>query len=121
MRADVIVTLPFTRAVYAHELRPGDRFTFPDTPGVTLLVTHTSPVSTAPGLDLLRLVLFDLPPLYLPANTLVRPMRMVRTCTLTCLLCRTDQDIEVDLPHAGEPLALVCADHLRGSAPEPLR
>ncbi|WP_438491933.1 hypothetical protein [Streptomyces asiaticus] len=111
-----VVTLRFTRPVYAHELRPGDVFVFPDAPSTALTVADVEESVLSPELALLALPLHGrAEPMHLPANTSVRPLRMVRTVSMACLLCHKDQDIELDLPRDGEPLSLICADHV----PEP--
>ncbi|MEU3046249.1 hypothetical protein ABZ705_06880 [Streptomyces sp. NPDC006984] len=112
MSNHAVITLGFTRTVYAHELQPGDVFTFPDAPTTPLLITSVGKVTVSSELALLR---FTLPgpssQLHLPANTPVRPRRMIRTITLRCLLCKKAEDIELDLPHDGEPLSFVCGKH----------
>ncbi|MFJ2342342.1 hypothetical protein [Streptomyces antimycoticus] len=111
-----VVTLGFTRPVYAHELRPGDGFVFPDAPSTALIVADIEESVLSPELVLLGLTLHGrAEPMHLPANTPIRPLRMVRTISMTCLLCHKDQEAELDLPRDGEPLSLVCADHV----PEP--
>ncbi|MGC9539951.1 hypothetical protein [Streptomyces sp. UG1] len=111
--SDAVVTLSFTRPVYAHELRPGDVFAFPDAPHTPLTVAAVKKTVVS---DELTLLAFTLPgraePMHLPANVPLRPLRMVRTVSLPCLLCRKDQEIELDLPADGEPLSLVCGNHV---------
>ncbi|MGR3937085.1 hypothetical protein [Streptomyces sp. BRA346] len=108
-----VVTLGFTRPVYAHELRPGDVFVFPDAPSTALIVADIEESVLSPELALLTLTLHGrTEPMHLPANTPIRPLRMVRTVSMTCLLCHKDQEAELDLPRDGEPLSLVCADHV---------
>lgn len=115
MSSNAVITLGFTRAVYAHELRPGDVFTLPDAPTTPLLITGIGKVTVSSELTLLR---FTLPgparQLDLPVNTPVRPRRMIRTVTLRCLLCKKAEDIELDLPRDGEPLSFVCGKHVPG-------
>ncbi|WP_425245356.1 hypothetical protein [Streptomyces sp. NEAU-NA10] len=113
MSNHAVVTLSFTRPVYAHELRPGDVFAFPDAPHTPLTVADVKKTVISPELTLLTLALHGrrTEPVHLPASTPVRPLRMVRTVSLPCLLCRKSQDVELDLPHDGEPLSLVCGDH----------
>ncbi|MGW2886378.1 hypothetical protein ACWDDN_13675 [Streptomyces griseoruber] len=107
-----VVTLSFTRPVYAHELRPGDLFAFPDAPHTPLTVAGVEKTVVSPELTLLALTLHGrTEQLHLPAGTPVHPLHMVRTVSLPCLLCRKPQDVELDLPHDGEPLSLVCGDH----------
>ena len=113
MSGHAVITLGFTRPVYAHELRPGDVFVFPDTPSTPLTVAGVKKAIVSSELALLAL---NLPgrtePMHLPASTPIRALRMVRTVPLTCLLCRRSQDVELDLPRDGEPLTFVCADHV---------
>ncbi|GGL03581.1 hypothetical protein [Streptomyces flaveus] len=113
MNGHAVVTLGFTRPVYAHELRPGDVFAFPDAPSTPLTVAHVKKTGLSADLTLLNLTVHGRDePLHLPANTPVKALRMLRTVSLACLLCRKSQDIDLDLPHDGEPLSLVCADHV---------
>ncbi|MEW2303798.1 hypothetical protein AB0958_28170 [Streptomyces sp. NPDC006655] len=113
MSNHAVVTLDFTRPVHAHELRPGDVFAFPDAAHTPLTVVSVKKTVISPELTLLTLALpGHTEPLHLPAGTPVRPLRMVRTVSLACLLCRKPQDVELDLPHDGEPLSLVCGDHI---------
>lgn len=113
MSSHAVITLGFTRPVYAHELRPSDVFLFPDAPSTPLTVAGIKKAILSSELALLAL---NLPgrtePMHLPASTPIRALRMVRTVSLTCLLCRKNQDIELDLPRDGEPLSFVCADHV---------
>jgi hypothetical protein len=112
MSDDAVVTLSFTRPVYAHELRPGDVFAFPDAPRTPLTLAGVKKTVISPELTLLALSLQGrTEPVHLPASTCVRPLRMVRTVSLPCLLCRKNREVELDLPHDGEPLSLVCGDH----------
>ncbi|GAA2656602.1 hypothetical protein [Streptomyces vastus] len=113
MNGHAVVTLGFTRPVYAHELRPGDVFAFPDALSTPLTVTRVKKTVLSADLTLLDLTVHGRDePLHLPANTPVKALRMLRTVSLACLLCRKNQDIDLDLPHDGEPLSLVCADHV---------
>lgn len=113
MNGHAVVTLGFTRPVYAHELRPGDVFAFPDAPSTPLTVTRVKKAVLSADLTLLDLTVHGRDePLHLPANTPIKALRMLRTVSLACLLCRKSQDIDLDLPHDGEPLSLVCADHV---------
>ncbi|MGI5401973.1 hypothetical protein ACQEVG_21515 [Streptomyces sp. CA-135486] len=111
MSSHAVITLPFTRIVYAHELRPGDVFTFPDAPATPLAITAVSKTNVSSELALMRITLPGTQ-LHLPANTPVRARRMTRTVTLTCLLCKQPEDIHLNLPHDGEPLSFVCGRHL---------
>ncbi|WP_328769462.1 hypothetical protein [Streptomyces sp. NBC_00286] len=113
MNGHAVVALGFTRPVYVHELRPGDVFAFPDAPSTPLTVIGVEKTALFAELTLLALTVRGRDePLHLPANTPVKALRMLRTVNLACLLCRKSQDIELDLPHDGEPLSLVCADHV---------
>ncbi|WP_432034614.1 hypothetical protein [Streptomyces antibioticus] len=97
----------------AHELRPGDVFAFPDAPSTRLTVASVEKVVLSAELTLLAVSLHGVTePVHLPADTRIRAHRMVRTVSLPCLLCRKSQDIELNLPADGEPLSLVCADHV---------
>ncbi|WP_435058304.1 hypothetical protein [Streptomyces sp. bgisy060] len=112
MSGHAVITVSFTRSVYAHELRPGDVFAFPDAPSTPLSVAGVRKAVLSSELVLLALTLPGrTEPMHLPARTPVRVLRMVRRVFLTCLLCRRSQDVELDLPHDGEPLSFVCADH----------
>ncbi|WP_316749287.1 hypothetical protein [Streptomyces herbicida] len=120
MSNHAVVTLNFTRPVYAHELRPGDVFAFPDAPHTPLTVAGVKKTVISPELTLLALVLpGHTEPVHLPPSTPVRPLRMVRTVSLACLLCRKPQDVKLDLPHDGEPLSLVCGNHVSGTDQTP--
>ncbi|MER6077035.1 hypothetical protein [Streptomyces sp. NPDC001833] len=122
MSNHAVVTLDFTRPVYAHELRPGDVFAFPDAAHTPLTVVGVKKTVVSPELTLLALALPGrTEPVHLPAGTLVRPLRMVRTVSLACLLCRSPQDVELNLPHDGEPLSLICGDHVPGTDKTPER
>ncbi|MFI1563827.1 hypothetical protein ACH4ZX_12340 [Streptomyces sp. NPDC020490] len=113
MRGHAVVTLSFSGPVYTHELRPGDVFAFPDAPSTPLAVVGVRETVVHPDLTLLALTIPGrTEPLHLPASTPVRALRMVRTVSLACLLCRQPQDVELDLPRDGEPLSLICADHV---------
>ena len=121
MSNHAVVTLGFTRPVYAHELRPGDVFTLPDAPHTPFTVADVKKKVVSRELTLLALALIGHPgQVHLPATTVVRPLRMVRTVALPCLLCGSPQDVELDLPRDGEPLSLVCGDHVpeQGRTPE---
>ncbi|MFF3056391.1 hypothetical protein [Streptomyces sp. NPDC057909] len=108
-----VITLDFTRDVHAHELRPGDVFTVANAPSTPLTVILTTSITLSPELTVISLTLpGDVPVLHLPANTPVHAHRMVRTVTLACLLCRKDENIELNLPRDGEPLSVVCGRHL---------
>ena len=110
MGSYAVITIPFTRAVHVHELRPGDVFTFPDAPATPLVVTAVSRTDVSSELALLRVSLPGTQ-LHLPANTPVRARRMLRTVTLPCLLCERSEEINLDLPKDGEPLSFVCGRH----------
>ncbi|TQE21610.1 hypothetical protein Sipo8835_37295 [Streptomyces ipomoeae] len=113
MSSHVMVTLSFTRPVEAHELCPGDTFAFPDAPRTPLTVLGVDEAVISPELTLVALTVpGHAEPMNLPANTPVRVLRMLRTVSLPCLLCGKSQDIELDLPRDGEPLSVVCADHV---------
>jgi hypothetical protein len=113
MSGHALLTLEFTRHVYARELRPGDVIAFPAAPSTTLTVADVEKTVLSADLTLYALTLDGVyTPVHLPANTPVRPYRMVRTLTLPCLLCRKSVDIELNLPADGEPLSLVCGDHV---------
>lgn len=115
MSDHAVVTLSFTRPVYAHELLPDDVFAFPDAPRTPLTVADVRKTAISPELTLLSLTLRGrTEPVNLPASTPVKPLRMARVISMTCLLCRRNQDIELDLPRDGEPLSMVCADHVPG-------
>ncbi|MEU5093695.1 hypothetical protein [Streptomyces sp. NPDC020996] len=118
MSNHAVVTLNFTRPVYAHELRPGDAFAFPDAPHTPLTVGGVKKTVISPELTLLALALHGrrAERVHLPASAPVRALRMVRTVSLTCLLCHKPQEVELDLPHDGEPLSLVCGDHAPDTA-----
>ncbi|MFE6481488.1 hypothetical protein ACFVGN_00885 [Streptomyces sp. NPDC057757] len=113
-----VITVPFTRAVYVHELRPGDVFTFPDAPATPLVVNAVSRTDVSSELALLCVSLPGTQ-LHLPANTPVRARRMLRTVTLPCLLCEQPKKIDLDLPQDGEPLSLVCGRHTPDSEVKP--
>ncbi|MFG3157113.1 hypothetical protein ACGF7W_34340 [Streptomyces sp. NPDC048219] len=107
-----IVTVGFHRPVHVHELRPGDVFAFPDAPHTALTVIEggRAPVSAELTLVVLTLAGCD-GPLSLPATTHVRPLRLLRSVSLTCLLCSKEENVELNLPQDGEPLAFVCDNH----------
>ncbi|MFI1735243.1 hypothetical protein ACH40E_39695 [Streptomyces acidicola] len=108
-----VITLSFTRPVYAQELRPDDVFAFPEAPRTPLTVADVKRTVVSPELTLLALTLRGrTEPVNLPASTNVKALRMARVISMTCLLCRGNQDIELDLPRDGEPLSMVCADHV---------
>ncbi|MET9964814.1 hypothetical protein ABZZ80_02500 [Streptomyces sp. NPDC006356] len=107
-----LVTISFTRPVHAHELRPGDVFTFTDAPTTPLLVDSVTESQISSELSLLAIKLTGTgQQITLPANTPVRARRMVRTVRLPCLLCREEQEFKIDLPRDGEPLSAVCGKH----------
>ncbi|MFD3926561.1 hypothetical protein [Streptomyces sp. NPDC058614] len=110
MGSYAVIAIPFTRAVYVRELRPGDVFTFPDAPATPLVVTAVSRTDVSSELALLRVSLPGTQ-LHLPANTPVRARRMLRTITLPCLLCQQPEAFDLDLPQDGEPLSFVCGRH----------
>ncbi|MFD4475856.1 hypothetical protein ACFWPU_07040 [Streptomyces sp. NPDC058471] len=113
MTSHAVVTLSFTRPVHAHELRPADVFAFSQAPNTPLTAVAVKETVISSELTLIALSLPSrTEPMHLPANTCVRALRMVRTVSLPCLLCRKSQDVELDLPREGEPLSLVCAEHI---------
>lgn len=112
-----VITVDFTRPVHAHELRPGDVFAFPEAPRTALTVVDAAEATLSSELTLATLTLAGCDgPVRLPGTTHLRPLRMVRTVSLDCLLCGKAEDIELDLPKDGEPLSFVCGDHDSGQA-----
>ncbi|WP_333745583.1 hypothetical protein [Streptomyces sp. IBSBF 2950] len=112
MSARTVITVSFTGPVRAHELRPGDIFAFPEAPTTMLTVVETGQTSLSAELTLATLTLMGCKePLNLPVATRLHPQRMVRVVSLECLLCGTSEDIELNLPQEGEPLAFVCHRH----------
>ncbi|MEJ8654847.1 hypothetical protein WKI65_44120 [Streptomyces sp. MS1.AVA.3] len=116
MSSSTILTVDFIRPVYAHELYPGDMFAFFGAPRTVLTVVDTDEVPVSADLTLATLTLAGCDrPLALPDTTRLQALRMVRMMLMDCLLCGKREDIELDLPRCGEPLALICGAH----GPEP--
>ncbi|MGW0822482.1 hypothetical protein [Streptomyces sp. NPDC002845] len=112
MNSQTVISVAFNRSVRANGLRPGDVFTFPDAPHTPLTVAAVDKTALSHELTLVTLTVTGRDqPLSLPANTAVRALRMLRTVSMTCLLCGTHEDLELDLPRDGEPLSFVCANH----------
>lgn len=113
----VIVTMPFTRAVFVHELRSGDVFTYRDGPKTPLTILSTEPLRISPELSLIRLTLAGLDTrIDLPPNLPIKAHRMPRAVQLSCLLCTEPVDVTIDVPPDGEPLTVVCGAHPRSTA-----
>jgi hypothetical protein len=115
-----VVTVDFTDTVLAGELASGDVFTFPEAPHTPLAIQGIiKQTFLSHELSILALpVPGRYEPLHLTTNTPVSPRRMVRTFTLRCLLCRTNTDVEVDLPRDGRPLSVLCCDHPADLGPD---
>ncbi|KPI15635.1 hypothetical protein OK074_2080 [Actinobacteria bacterium OK074] len=116
MNGHMVVTVGFTRTVRARGLRPGDVFAFPQAPKTPLTVTGVEKTVLSPELTLLAVTIPGRDaPVHLLASTPVHSLRMLRTIPMTCLLCGKHVEIELDLPKDGEPLSLVCDDHMYGT------